>query len=233
MHAKTPEIYNNSSNLVWYVSYGSNLSRERFMHYINGGKYKHARSHLPGCTDKTPPRDIRPVTLNHPIYFGGESHTWGGGVAFIDTEAEGSTFARAYLISDKQFWQIVAQESASVAGLGEGLTPEDLPTDLSGIGGAGMYDRFIHLGDMDGYPMLSFTSPTRHAQPSAPTPEYLLTIGQGIAEAHGLSPERIARYLGSLEGTRELQSDVEQLLVTALALGPLVTPKPRLYEQCP
>ena len=40
---------------VWYVAYGSNLSRERFCRYIRGGRPEGSERDLPGCRDTSDP----------------------------------------------------------------------------------------------------------------------------------------------------------------------------------
>ena len=36
---------------IWYVAYGSNLSRERFCHYLRGGRPDGVERDYPGCRD--------------------------------------------------------------------------------------------------------------------------------------------------------------------------------------
>lgn len=215
-----------ATELVWYVSYGSNLLYERFSHYIGGGKFGLSKRELPGCSDTTPPREERPLTLQFQMYFAGLSKTWNGPVAFIDPEQGGETLARAYLITRQQFWQIVAQESLSTIG-GQPPTPDDLPTDASGITGEGKYDRLVNCGDLDGYPLLTFTSPTRHETFAPPMPAYLQTIGLGLCEAHGISPAEAAQYLATRAGVKgNYSAQLIQQLIEELV--PAQTPAPEL-----
>ena len=80
---------------VWYVAYGSNLSRERFGHYVDA------------------PLDDRPTTIGHPVWFGGESVIWTGGRAYLDHEAAPGrvTLARAWLLDTAQWDHLHAQEN--------------------------------------------------------------------------------------------------------------------------
>ena len=59
-------------DVVWYVAYGSNLSRARLQEYLDRGP------------DPTPPRADRPVTIGLTLYFAGGSMLWGGGRAYVD-----------------------------------------------------------------------------------------------------------------------------------------------------
>ncbi len=91
---------------VWYVSYGSNLSRERFMRYINA------------CSDTSEPIEERNKTFNFSLYFAGETSIWGdgkGGSAFIDDSREGMTFCRMYKIKRKQFEEVMSKEGEKYA----------------------------------------------------------------------------------------------------------------------
>jgi len=48
--------------------------------------------------------------------------------------------------------------------------------------------------------MLTFTSAhgSHDVAPTAPAKDYLRTIGEGVAEAHGWEPARVAEYLARL-----------------------------------
>ena len=67
---------------VWYVSYGSNLSADRFACYIVGGVPPGGSRANPGARDRRLPERTIPVDLPGTGYFAGESPQWGGGVAF-------------------------------------------------------------------------------------------------------------------------------------------------------
>ena len=63
-----------------------------------------------------------------------------------------------------------------------------------------VYDRLLEVGVRDGHPMLTFTSAhgSHDVAPTAPAKDYLRTIGEGVAEAHGWEPARVAEYLARL-----------------------------------
>ena len=139
---------------VWYASYGSNLLHSRFMCYINGGTPEGSSKHCPGCSDKTPPQDCKPVTIPHELYFAKNSPSWEGkGVAFIKSQRDVNvqTLGRMYLITKEQFVQIVRQEN--------GRSPDNhrISIDLGetiaqgeSIIKGGWYSRVIYLGEEDG-----------------------------------------------------------------------------------
>jgi hypothetical protein len=83
-------------DLVWYVAYGSNLSRERFLRYLG-----------------EPPLADRPLTIGHALWFGGESVVWTGGRAYVDHESQPGrrTLARAWLLSRAQWDELHRQEN--------------------------------------------------------------------------------------------------------------------------
>lgn len=230
MKIKKPYIKLSLPEKVYYGSYASNTDEERFGHYIAGGRYKHSLQALPGCTDQTPPSDVQAFILPWEMYFGGYSHSWDGGTAYINPGKSGSTLAVAHLITREQFWQVVAQESLSNAGKLAGVLPEHLPTDSSGISGTGNYDYMLLGGELNGWPIVTFTSPVTHEKPSKPTEAYLQTIAGGLAAKHRIGPKEISEYFGGLAGVKGeyLQQDVESILRTALSVGPLITPQPAI-----
>ena len=82
-------------NYVWYACYGSNISRMRFMNYINR------------CSDTTPPVEDRPYEFEHPVFFAGQSRTWSNkGTAFLDINTNGSALGRIYKITEEQYQDV-------------------------------------------------------------------------------------------------------------------------------
>lgn len=183
--------------LVWYVSYGSNLHRARFLSYLEGGRMPGGLRDDLGCRDPSPPRDDAPLDLDLPLYFSGESRVWGGGVAFLDHEPHASgarTYARGYVITGEQFEDLVAQESkrAHAEVDWDGLAREGRVTV-----GPGRYDLALVVGERDGLPMVTFTHPSPMAAnpTAAPVVGYLHTLAEGLRDAHGLDDEAVAEYL--------------------------------------
>ena len=62
---RSANISPSDNRLVWYAVYGSNLRRQRFDCYIAGGRPEGSNTEYPGCRDKTPPKDDRPIALTH------------------------------------------------------------------------------------------------------------------------------------------------------------------------
>lgn len=189
-------------DLVWYVSYGSNLHRARFLSYLEGGKMAGGRRADRGCRDPSPPLADRALHLPFPLYFAGESRVWGGGVAFLDHDertGDGTTYARGYLITGEQFEDLVAQESKR----------EHAPVDWAALArhgrvtvGPGRYDGLVAVGEWDGRPMVTFTHPRPMAANdlAAPVAGYLAMLAEGLRDAHSLSDAEVAAYLVSHPG---------------------------------
>ena len=137
---------------VWYACYGSNLRRDRFLCYLQGGRPEGARRRYPGARDTTVPADDRPMTLPGSIVFGWDSPTWGGGIAFYDAEAEGATLARAYLVTDQQFADVAAQEMHREPG--DDLDLAHVLEHSRHVVGPGRYESLLLVGELEGHPVL-------------------------------------------------------------------------------
>lgn len=187
---------------VWYVSYGSNMSRVRMASYINGGRPPGAAVTNVGTRDSTMPKDEAAVELPGRIYFAGESHIWGGGVAFYDHEVPGPTPARAYRITAQQFVDIAAQEMHRIPEEGDPLEEVVIGGLESGrhTAGPGHYETLIEVGRRDGLPMLTFTAPhgfdaVPHTHPTTP---YLDMLAAGLRESHGWDDAQIRAHFESV-----------------------------------
>jgi len=98
---------------VWYAGYGSNLSRQRFLCYIEGGKPTYGKSTNRGCSDKSRPLDDRPYRIPYGLYFaipegGTATDNWcRGGVAFLNPCGEccenSWTLGRMWKITREQY----------------------------------------------------------------------------------------------------------------------------------
>lgn len=186
-------------DLVWYVSYGSNLHRARFLSYLRGGVMPGGRRADTGCRDPSPPQADEALHLRFPLYFSGESRVWGGGVAFLDhverrDTDDGPTYARGYIITGEQFEDLVAQESKRAH------APVDwaaLRRDGRSTVGPGRYDELVVLGERDGVTMVTFTHPAAlvENETAAPVAGYLNMLAEGLRDCHGLSDREIADYL--------------------------------------
>lgn len=183
--------------LVWYAAYGSNLSRDRFLHYLQGGCPPGARRRQTGSRDRTPPVSDRAVRLPGRLHFGWESPTWGGGIAFYDATGEGQVLSRAYLLTSEQFSDVATQEMHREPGGGAEL---DLAPVLAAPGrhvyGPGRYETVHRVGTLDGAPVLTFTAdrPER-LTPTPPVAAYLRMLAAGLAESHRCGLDDVVDYL--------------------------------------
>ena len=99
---------------VWYASYGSNLLRERFLCYIQGGLIPGNDKAERGARNPSLPIDDRRIIIKHDLFFALESEKWqGSGVAFIDYHHNNhaKTLGRMYRITEEQFIDVVLQEN--------------------------------------------------------------------------------------------------------------------------
>lgn len=191
-----------NAKYVWYVSYGSNMCRQRLGCYLEGGQPEGASRTYPGARDRTPPRADAAVELPGRVYFGGYSPTWGGGIAFYDHAQPGPSLARAYLITAGQFADIAAQEMRREPGpdsVVERTLIDGLPAGRFEAG-PGRYETLIALGQRDGASMYTFTSPggiddVPHADPTQP---YLAMLCQGLQESLQWSQQRALEHFTAL-----------------------------------
>lgn len=134
---------NPQTEYVWYACYGSNISRRRFMRYIDK------------CTDKTPPVEDRPYEFPHSIYFAKSSEIWdNGAVAFLDDLNPGHAYGRIYKITKEQFMEVQQMEGPKYTKGLEFLAIDALPvysfTDIeskeevgTGIPSKGYFDEIL------------------------------------------------------------------------------------------
>jgi hypothetical protein len=161
---------------LWYAAYGSNLCRERFQCYLTGGCLEGAIRELPGCSDPSDPIDDRPWTGPGQLVFAKHSTNWGGGVGFLDVDAQATAFFRLYLITEDQFAEVHTQE------------------------GRDFYPLVAHLGDVDGFRIATVTDRTTSYH--RPSPGYLRYVLAGLQEAHGLTRDQAQAYLDQAPGMR-------------------------------
>ncbi|MBB6171724.1 hypothetical protein HNR23_001784 [Nocardiopsis mwathae] len=188
--------------LVWYASYGSNMTPSRFAYYVAGGVPPNGSRANPGCRDRTPPRDRRAVWLNGGVYFALTSRMWGGGLALLDPALPGAVPAHAYLLTAGQFGDVAAQEMYRSPGadldLGAALR------EGRDVRGEGRYETLVHCGRLDGWPVLTLTAhwSRNDVEVAAPAAAYLELIGGGLRGVHGWPAERVAAYLARRPGAQ-------------------------------
>lgn len=176
---------------VWYVAYGSNMRAARFDCYLSGGRPRGAQRTYAGCRDPSPPRRDVGIELAGGLTFAGTSRVWGGGVAFYNPRAEGELAARAYLLTFGQLSDVVAQETRRP--VGADLTLHN-GADRQWSVDSGVYETLLHVGDLDGVPMMTITS-LQNIEPTPPSAPYLRTMLDGLGEAFGWTADERARYL--------------------------------------
>lgn len=184
---------------IWYAAYGSNLSRDRFLHYLRGGRATGALRALDGARDDSPPTGDQPVVLTGRLRFGWVSPTWGGGVALYGPAAAGRVLARAYRITAGQFSDVAAQEMHAEPGADLDLTP--VFRHGQHAYGPGRYETVRLTGNIDGAPVLTLSATDLDdLPPNPPSTRYLATMTQGLAQAHNLDPRACARYFRTADG---------------------------------
>lgn len=190
------------NGLVWYVSYGSNMSAERFHYYIHGGRPPGAARTYPGARDRMLPRVSKAVWLPGGVYFATESPVWGGGRAFYDPTIPGKAAARAFLITAQQFSDVAAQEMYREPGAE--LNIADVITAGRVEVGSGRYETLVYVGQNERAPMLTFTAPWGIGDIPllSPSDRYLRMLGHGLRDAHGWDSGEIANYLAELPGAK-------------------------------
>lgn len=201
---------------VWYACYGSNICRDRFLCYINGGTPAGAKKHFTGCEDKTQPKDSRPFEIPHPIYFAKKSVTWDGdGICFLHPEKfPEKSLGRVYQISVSQFKDLVRQEL-----IFDGVIEIDFE-ELRKKGSYnclkdGRYGELLYLGEIENKPVISFTSPVHLSEEiNPPSPAYLQTIAKGLKEIYDLKKEELVEYFQKIEGIKgyALEKELEKIL---------------------
>lgn len=194
-------MHHEHADLIWYVSYGSNMNADRLACYIQGGRPTGALIGYTGCRDRTPPRDDAGVILPGRLHFGARSKVWGGGMAFYDHDVEGPTPARAYLVTVSQFVDIAAQEMHREVSDHDPLE-EVVRSGVPGgrhVAGPGRYETMLRVGDREGIPMLTFTAPDgiHEMPPTEPTPTYLGMLAEGLRQAHGWDRDRAEAYFSA------------------------------------
>lgn len=189
-------------DLVWYCSYGSNILENRFHCYIEGGKPKGSNTNYDGCSDKNLPTESEETYIASEIYFAKKSRTWNnGGVAFIKNNFdETQTLAKMYLITARQFLEVVQQENnlktlpkvdfVSLIQMGSTIIP-----DIK------WYNKIIYLGQQNDYPIFTIThGDDDFAEVNKPDSAYLKIIIEGLKENFNFNENDVVGYLENKKG---------------------------------
>ena len=179
---------------VWYASYGSNLSRDRFLCYLRGGRPEGAARTYPGARDRYHPLGDTALELPGQVFFGWHSPTWDGGVAFYDASSPSQALARAYLITESQFADVAAQEMHRDPG--QDLDLSTVLEERQHSLGPGRYESLHLVGELEGHPVLTFTNPESAELPHNPPSEpYLTMVAKGLRETHEHADDALVDYL--------------------------------------
>lgn len=193
---------------IWYVCYGSNLSKKRFLDYLAGGKAASGKTFAP-MQNPAPPERERRMMLPNGLFFAGHFDAYGGtAAAFIEVKArnDSETRACAYKVRFAQFIELWQRENTTAD------TPGQLPTptwdevmrghDFDAL----PYGKFVVLAGFedDPTPVRSFTSPALGVKDAAaPSPPYLKHIIIGLRERYpSLSDDDVVAYLTAVPGVR-------------------------------
>ena len=217
---------------VWYCSYGSNLSENRFLTYIQGGTPDGSASSHSGCRNKALPLENIPIRFDGRMHFSGSSSRWGGGgVAFMDNQNNlGRALGRAYLITIEQFDDIAAQENGKATGSVTTKTGEALEKGSTILLSTGLYGNLVHIGDYKGAPAFTFTGDfsveqallgsfkdkkTDYIKINEPSPNYIRVIGSGLKETFDLTIDQQVDYIrGSLGSEDMTRAKIKEILET-------------------
>lgn len=149
---------------VWYVSYGSNMLEERFMSYILGGYCERNGREYEPCEDTSMPIDSKKVWIPYNMYYSNFNQgSWeNSAVSFLDINAIGESYGRAYLIKKTQLEHIHRSE-----GMGRNWYPD-----------------LVELEDIEGIKAVTFTNAiTKEWEPvERVSSAYLLTLYDGLLE---------------------------------------------------
>lgn len=166
---------------VFYACYGSNLLGGSFMDYMNQGRSWQETRFVPADFESAR------VFLPHNMYYSSIDEA-SGAAAFLDVDHDGFTLGRIYKLSYHMF---------EVLALSESRVPivYDLPWDhilnnretiLDAV--PGHYGRIVNLGECNGTPVLTVTTPKTLDQRVAdgdldsPMGGYVNTILMGVMD---------------------------------------------------
>ncbi|MTI67298.1 MAG: hypothetical protein FH753_11970 [Firmicutes bacterium] len=195
------------SNYVWYLSYGSNINKDRFLCYIKGGKPEGSKVCEKGCKDTTLPKEDKFIKIPHKLYFAKHSSRWNGGVCFIeDSKGKDYTIGKMYLITKEQFKDVYRQENSD----------NNIDINLDEVIKKGTktlknswYGKIIYTKKEKGYPIFTFTAPwdIKEVSFNKPSKEYLKTIIKGLKD-NNMNSESLVNYLINKPGVNNYYNKI-------------------------
>uniref|UniRef100_A0A5B7BC80 histone deacetylase n=1 Tax=Davidia involucrata TaxID=16924 RepID=A0A5B7BC80_DAVIN len=199
---------------VWYATFGSNMSKSRFLCYIQGGQVEGMRKPCSGSMDKSLPKEILWKTVPHRLFFGRDhTSTWGpGGVAFLHPKSNihDKAYMCLYRITLEQFNDVLLQENVSSYDMRSPLF--DL-TALNSIVKTqyisveilkrGWYHNVVYLGKENDIPILTMTCTLSNIESfktgnlplCAPNKDYANILVKGLVEGNKLPEEEAMAYI--------------------------------------
>lgn len=201
VNTDAPHIQGGEPGEVYYLSYGSNLSHERFFCYIAGGQPEGNIKNYLGCRNTLLPHLNFGVRFDASLYFSGESTTWrGGGVMYADFSQPGESLGKAYRITLEQFCDVAAQESNLPIGSVDFDWDELLSNGF--IEGDGQYGTLVLVGYLHGLPVLTFTNATgaQNKPLNPPSVDYRKVIAKGLEETFQMDDSEIEEYFQTILG---------------------------------
>ncbi len=206
--------------LIWYVAYGSNLLRDRFLSYLTGGAGPGRSGAHDGARDTTPPRADRTLTIGRQLIFTGKSIRWnGGGVCAVvptgSTDGAARCLGRGWLITAGQLADVWRQENGGrdPGTISWGELPERGRIDLDD----GRYRRLDWLGFIDGVPSVTITCTEEMlVETNPPNADYVAMMMQGLRESWGLDSAQAVDYLVA---TGSVSAEIGAELLASITLG--------------
>jgi len=195
-----------ADSLIWYVSFGSNMSAARFQCYVKGGRPVGSGEAQLGCRDSSDPRQWRAWSLPGQVMFAGCFTAWdpnGCGAACYRPDPAARSWGRAYLVTVGQFSDVVAQENGWRPGSVEREIVGALAAGRgSAVVGDGPYSLVMSCGAHGGVPAWTITcsDDVLRSGLNAPSVNYLNTMIVGLSETLGFSRVQARQYLGGLPG---------------------------------
>jgi gamma-glutamylcyclotransferase (GGCT)/AIG2-like uncharacterized protein YtfP len=101
---------------VWYAAYGSNLLRERFLVYLQGGRFRNRCKKYNGCKDRRPPLADHPYLIGRQMYYGNETSSWGDGGVCFWTRARPAGLPDGSTSSPVSSWRMYNSRKAPAVG---------------------------------------------------------------------------------------------------------------------
>lgn len=205
---------------VWYAAYGSNLYRNRFYLYLQGGNAEYVNKTYSGCSNKSLPAKEGIYSIPYELYFSQKTEIWENkAVTFVKSmpDYRKKTLCKIYLITKEQFLEINQQENSERVDFKTSNIDLDT-TRLQRFSLAGnennyqWYGRIIYLGEREGFPIYTFTAKwdDNDIDYSAPCNNYLTIIIKGLKDSLGLNDKQIYEYLNGKAGIKHNFS--EQIL---------------------